>query len=361
MLCDGQHSAAQIALQLHTMLNVPWSEELVALTRTELERCQLLEAQGEPLPEATTLTRRQLLRLGIVAALLPAVHSMVAPAPIEAQSPVPTPVPLNPRIFYYTRAEQTFVVPPGVTAITIEALGAQGGPNPDIIPPRAALGGRTVASLAVVPGETLFVYVGGSGTGNVTGAGGWNGGGPGGAGNTLHGFGGGGASDVRRGGNSLADRILVAGGAGGLAGSNDGGSGGAGGGLVGQSGQPGYVAAGPQLGSAGGAGGSGYPGEDGAPGSLGAGGAGGSYAPANGPDLLTGGGGGGGYYGGGGGEAGYLTSGLVPVSGGGGGGGSSFASPTASGVVYEQGVQRGHGLVIKGAPLASCLLPPASD
>ena len=124
----------------------------------------------------------------------------------------------------YTGAEQTYVVPAGVTSIQMECWGGDGfGPE--------GLGGYIKGELSVTPGETLYIYVGGQGTETT---GGFNGGG---GSNTGYGAGGG-ASDVRQGGNTLNDRIIVAGGGGGSA-SNCGmwsAEGGHGGEVIGQSG-----------------------------------------------------------------------------------------------------------------------------
>ncbi|MCA8933918.1 MAG: IPTL-CTERM sorting domain-containing protein [Rhodospirillaceae bacterium] len=108
--------------------------------------------------------------------------------------------------YTYTGAAQSFVVPAGVTSVTIEAWGAQGGINTAGITNN--LGGYATGALPVTPGSTLYVYVGGQPVGV---AGGFNGGGAGDTG----GAGGGGASDVRQGGSALADRVLVAAGGGG--------------------------------------------------------------------------------------------------------------------------------------------------
>jgi hypothetical protein len=106
--------------------------------------------------------------------------------------------------FEYTGGPQAFVVPAGITSLTVEAEGAQGGAN---WVNNTNFGARVTATLDVTPGETLGLYVGGQGSL----AGGWNGGGAG----DGAGRGGGGASDVRRGGATLADRIVVAGAGGG--------------------------------------------------------------------------------------------------------------------------------------------------
>lgn len=98
--------------------------------------------------------------------------------------------------------------------------GAQGnGPN------GGGLGGYADGIVSLKKGEVLDVYVGGRGSMGVNGAdtgwmdGGYNGGGAGwqgyrAQGNSNHGSGGG-ATDIRRYGSSLDDRIIVAGGGGG--------------------------------------------------------------------------------------------------------------------------------------------------
>lgn len=224
--------------------------------------------------------------------------------------------------FTFTGEAQTFTIPQGVTSITIDAWGAQGwsGSSP------GGSGGFTNGTLAVTPGETLIVYVGGQGAvaniDHVPMGGGFNGGGNGQT-NAFGGLGsvggGGGASDVRQGGNTLLHRVLVAGGGGGS--TNNGCSGGAGGGLVGGNG-------GNQNGA--------YP--------LGTGGsqsAGGSVGGSLGeggdatPDMTPwNGGGGGGYYGGG-----------VSTAHAAGGGGSSYDGGLTNSRM-KQGVKTGNGLVV---------------
>lgn len=232
--------------------------------------------------------------------------------------------------FSYTGAEQTYVVPNGVTSIIVDAYGAQGGAN---WASNDNYGGHVQAEIAVTPGTTIFVYVGGQPSGI---SGGWNGGG---AGETA-GQGGGGASDIRIGGNGLTDRVVVAG-AGGGAGywSSQHVIGGAGGGLIGANGsRTDFVTApggegGTQSGSGNGtcaslnnpicAGGFGY---GGAPSGCG----------------CEGYGGGGGWYGGAG-------SGNCR----GGGGGSSYTIPSATNVVHNQGVRLGHGEISISYPNGS--------
>lgn len=106
--------------------------------------------------------------------------------------------------FNYTGAQQIFVVPAGITQVTLKAWGAQGGAN---WVNNTNYGGYAQGDLAVTPGETLYVYVGEQ---PITIAGGFNGGGNG----EGAGKGGGGASDVRQGGTTLNDRKIVGAGAG---------------------------------------------------------------------------------------------------------------------------------------------------
>lgn len=192
------------------------------------------------------------------------------------------------------------------TAVDVELYGAEGAG------PYGGLGARVRATLPAVVGQPLLVLVGGAGRGTIPG---YNGGGSGG----YNGAAGGGGTDIRVGGWSLNDRVLVAGGGGGARGDRAGGSGG-------ESGE-----AGDGSDCSGGGGG----GTDSAGGAS----AGGSYAGDGAFGIggwVTGwaGAGGGGWYGGGGGSPGCETA---------GGGGSSHASTSASNVQMYTGVQLGDG------------------
>lgn len=121
------------------------------------------------------------------------------------------------RMFIYTGKKQHFDVPQGVKSLTIVARGAVGAGGSSGF--GGGLGGHVFAVVPVRPGETLSVFVGGAGSVG-TGGESFNGGAPGGEypychGSYCYGFGGGGASDVREGGDSLRNRIIVAGGGGG--------------------------------------------------------------------------------------------------------------------------------------------------
>lgn len=118
--------------------------------------------------------------------------------------------------FFYSGNTQTFVVPNCISNLTIQLEGGAGGVDP-VYPSlgHQGEGGRIRVVITPTPGAVLYLNVGGRG-GAVLG--GWNGGGNGGAGSRSSGAGGGGASDIRIGGNTLSDRVFVAGGGGGTGG-----------------------------------------------------------------------------------------------------------------------------------------------
>ena len=242
--------------------------------------------------------------------------------------------------FNYTGAVQTYTVAAGVTTLSVDMAGAQGGNGYSNFS-SGGLGGRVQCTMNVTPGQVLYIYVGGAGAvgvGSGNAAAGYNGGGVGGP----YGGGGGGASDIRTDNGSITatNRLVVAGGGGGGAWDCDGDTGGAGGGLTGGIGidcgsnnLETVGSGGTQL--AGGVGAT-----DGAPaGTLGQGA---SYA-----NGTWGSAGGGGYYGGG---AGWFGS---------GGGGSSFTNPTyVTAVVHTQGYAGAGGnayVTLTEAP--SCTTP----
>ena len=243
-----------------------------------------------------------------------------------------------------TGATGIFVVPAGVTAINVEAIGGEGGGVPagggpfgsEFFPTRTGGFGAIVSGeLSVTPGETLHIYVAGNGesalaNGEPVNGGANGGGGTGGSVEAGGGAGGGGgASDVRTleapsSGSqtaSLESRLLVAAGGGGASDATNedtigDGNGGAAGeaapsGYEGEPAQPGT--ANPNGTGAGGAGGT--SGAEGQPGTLGNGGVAGSDC------CFQGGGGGAGLYGGGGGGSLYGQPGA---------GGSSWVEPSAA-------------------------------
>lgn len=138
--------------------------------------------------------------------------------------------------FNFTGGQQSFVVPSGVNSVHIQAWGAQGANSTLETTGLGGEGGFAEGDLAVTPGQTLEIFVGGQGMTifNTTGGGGFNGGGDGRSTGSER-AGGGGASDVRAGGATLNDRMIVAAGGGG-ANPRDDFFGGNGGGLVGDTG-----------------------------------------------------------------------------------------------------------------------------
>lgn len=227
---------------------------------------------------------------------------------------------------YVTTAAQTYVVPLGVTQVTIQARGGDGaGASASGFQSCGGAGALVTTVVDVNPGETLNIYVAGRGihgTGDLSGStGGW-GYGSGGTGDGYGGGGGGGATAVILSGAPL----VVAGGGGGA-----GRIAGAFGGAAGVS-SAGAGASGGSSGAGAGAGangsGAGATGTR-AGGSWGTGGAGGPGGTRGVRDDGGPGAGGGGYGGG----AGGLSGGA---SGGGGGGGSMGAgtSTTIATAVY---------------------------
>jgi Glycine rich protein len=227
--------------------------------------------------------------------------------------------------FTYTGADQTFVVPAGVTYIYAKLWGAGGGAA------RAGGwtygadgggGGHTRGIIPVTPGITIYVKVGSGGytsnSNNTVYGGGGTGGGTG--DNQFSGMGGG-YCGIFNTSVTFANTLAIAGGGGGGGSSNTNwdnlGPGGAGGGAQAQRGQA-------TSSSATGGGGA-------TQNSGGTGGTGNSFSSNPGTQLTGGnagtnnygGGGGGGYYGGGGG--GYTNGNLM----GGGGGGSGYVIGTA--------------------------------
>ena len=266
---------------------------------------------------------------------------VVAPSLDGRVFAIATPANVN---FSYTGSVQPFTVPFGVTSIQVAMAGASGGGVGASA--SGGAGGFVSTTIAVTPGSTYFVYVGGMGMPNygTSGVGGFNGGGSGGL---SGGSGGGGASDIRT-ANSLSSRIAVAGGGGGASSAcgsfaNGGNGGGALGVFNGANGTtvscpstwtPYGMASGGTL-SAGGKGGKGSNGLLGVGGSQ-------TTLMAN---VSYGGGGGGGYFGGGAGAY------------GGGAGGSSYCSAYVCSSTYVSVTNTGYP--VNGYVAISYLLMPS--
>ena len=268
-------------------------------------------------------------------------------------------------MFWLTGAVQDFVVPAGVTSVTIVAAGAAGGPSSGSYP--GGLGAVLGATFPVTPGETLHTLVGG--------AGGWSGGGGGGsfvyrtasaAGLLIAAAGGGGGVWVSAGiggsattaaadgkgcsGGSTAG-VSGNGGAGGNPTScsySGPGGGGGGGGLLTEGGNGSQCSNGGAALVAGGAGG----GADG-----GFGGGGGRSCSS----MYLGGGGGGGYNGGGGGVIDWQSPAGAHLGGGGGGGSFIAAGGDATGQPSLSGANAGDGWVSICYSALATAAPTMSD
>jgi hypothetical protein len=243
------------------------------------------------------------------------------------------------QIFNYTGSIQTWTVPPGITQIYIQAVGAQGGTAGAN---SGGKGGKITCYLNVNPGDLLYITVGGMPTTK----------------NAVYGYGGnggyttGGSSFALAGGGlssiasaqpiSQTNALIIAGGGGGAAPSGWAGPGGNAGGLVGLNGAGSYSGVltrgvgGNQT--SGGSGGTGFDTNisNPTPGVAISGGNGGVVSPST---WNGGGGGGAGYFGGGGGAGGGNAQGS-------GGGGSSWTHSSCLQVSNISGINSGHGKVI---------------
>ncbi len=84
--CDGATSRDAIAAVLRAEMGIPEAEAVVDLTLAHLARVHLLELPVESRGDRPAPTRRWLIGRGLTAALLPAIYSIVAPSPVDAQS-----------------------------------------------------------------------------------------------------------------------------------------------------------------------------------------------------------------------------------------------------------------------------------
>ena len=269
---------------------------------------------------------------------------------------------------FSTPGSFSWTVPDGVTSVTLDVAGAQGG-GP------GGLGADVQGTVAVAAPETLTLTVagqggesGGTGQPEPGGAGGIGDGGDGGSA-VDPGSGGGGASSVNDGGEAL----IVAGGGGGTSGFGGAGgnSGSPGGGDTGRFDASGGGAGGQTAGGSGGAGGVGScqigqptNGVTGGDGAAGTGGAGGDATSQS--DVAGGGGGGGWFGGGGGGSPAVCAEQGVGGFGGGGGGGSSHTDSSVTDSTVTDGVQGGDGSISitfddTVPPAASPVAQPAAN
>lgn len=213
----------------------------------------------------------------------------------------------------YSGSVKSIILPKG--QYQLQCWGAQGGNyiNDSF---QGGYGGYSIGTLTLSKKTTVYLQVGGKGSDSTT-AGGYNGGGEG----IMNGRGGGGASDIRIGQDSLYARVIVAGAGGGsgIGGSCSGK--GAGGGVSGLDGYSNSVtSSGANYSGSGGSqteGGISWKNQASTKGSFGQGGSAYQYSC---------GGGGGGWYGGGG----AYSNGVNTGCNGGGGSGYVYTTDTAS-------------------------------
>ena len=96
--CDGQCLPEEIARKLSTQLSVTVPEDVVLLALAQLEEIYLLERQEPITTSFAGMSRRQMARsLGLTAAIaLPAITSIMVPAPAQAATCIAPGQPCSP-------------------------------------------------------------------------------------------------------------------------------------------------------------------------------------------------------------------------------------------------------------------------
>src|SRR5262245_3331846 len=115
-MCDGETTLQAIAERLRDELGVDDADALVWRALVLFKRKHLLADGFDLAAVRTTLSRRKAIaQIGLTAAMVPLVTSIVAPSALQAQS-------FNSQTFtWLSGITQTFVVPAGVTSINIDA------------------------------------------------------------------------------------------------------------------------------------------------------------------------------------------------------------------------------------------------
>src|SRR5207245_5643723 len=84
-LCDGRATVSEISRLAEQQLNTPLDERVVWLALDQLEKSHLLQTPLSRQVDSPQFTRRDLVRsLGLAAACVPVVFSIVAPLAVQA-------------------------------------------------------------------------------------------------------------------------------------------------------------------------------------------------------------------------------------------------------------------------------------
>ena len=172
--CDGATSPDAIAAVLREEMGIPEADAVVDLTLTQLARVHLLELPVESRGDRPATTRRWLLGRGVAAAMLPAIYSIVAPSPVEAQTPgagAPTLTSIAPNqgtrgtTVAVTLTGTNFVV--GATTVTVSGAGVT--VNTVVVAARTSLTANFVLDPAAATGaRTVTVTTAGGTSGAQT-------------------------------------------------------------------------------------------------------------------------------------------------------------------------------------------------
>lgn len=168
-------------------------------------------------PVSTSMRLTRVVAVAAAAGMVGACALVVGGAASAAPA-TPTDTTTGTTTYYESGARYEFTIPANVVSMHVTAIGGRGAGD-------GGLGALVEADFDVKEGQTFIVHVAGDAHDYFMG--GYNGGGNGVHGN-VESSGGGGASDLRAGGDNPADRIIVA--AGGAGAGGEGGNAGQGGG-----------------------------------------------------------------------------------------------------------------------------------
>ena len=172
-LCDGATSPDAIAATLRVEMGIPEAEAVVDLALTQFARAHLLELPIESRGDRSAPTRRWLLGRGLAVAMLPAIYSIVAPSPVEAQSPAgaPTLTSISPNqgnpgtTVPVTLTGTNFIV--GGTTVTVNSGGVS-ATNVVVISTTSLTADIVIAAAPVIGAHTVSVTTSHGTSGTLT-------------------------------------------------------------------------------------------------------------------------------------------------------------------------------------------------